>query len=177
MKVITNASPLIYLAKIGRLRLLKLLFSHVSLPYAVYREVVERGLAENRPDAAEVKAAVNQGWLKVIQIKSNPELASALDQIDAGEAETLSLARQEKTEIVLVDDGAARRLAKALGLTPHGTVYVILCALKRKHLSEDEAKAALAQLIEAGFRLSPEIYSKALAEIDGYGKRQEAGIK
>lgn len=170
MKVVTNASPLIYLAKTGRLKLLKLLFGQVTMPTAVYREVVERGLAENRPDAAAVNAAVEEGWLKVVETKPSPQLATALDQIDVGEAETLNLAKQVNAELVLIDDGAARRLAKAIGVVPHGTVYVLLLALKRKHITKVEAKNSLARLIEAGFRLSQEIYAKALAEIDEYDK-------
>ena len=51
MIVISNSSPLIALAKVGLLGLLKALFGEVIIPRAVWAEVVEHGggrLAQKR---------------------------------------------------------------------------------------------------------------------------------
>jgi predicted nucleic acid-binding protein len=41
--IVSNAGPLIHLARISKLRLLKELFGEVVIPYAVKEEVVEKG--------------------------------------------------------------------------------------------------------------------------------------
>ena len=42
-KVVSNATPLIYLAKVDKLNLLKSVFSNVFIPEEVKREVVDEG--------------------------------------------------------------------------------------------------------------------------------------
>ena len=39
--IVSNASPLIYLGKIGKIELLRELFSHVFIPFKVYSEIME----------------------------------------------------------------------------------------------------------------------------------------
>ena len=41
--IVSNAGPLIHLARISKLKLLKTLFGEVVIPNAVKEEVVERG--------------------------------------------------------------------------------------------------------------------------------------
>lgn len=43
MKVVSNTSPLIHLARIGRLDLLETLYGELLIPQAVWEEVVVRG--------------------------------------------------------------------------------------------------------------------------------------
>lgn len=47
MEVVSNTTPLIYLAKGKMLYVLKDLFEHVYIPKEVYEEAVEAGLAKN----------------------------------------------------------------------------------------------------------------------------------
>jgi predicted nucleic acid-binding protein len=56
MKVVSNASPLINLARIGQLSLLPRIFSRVLIPEAVWQEVVVDG--EDQPGAKEIHHAV-----------------------------------------------------------------------------------------------------------------------
>ena len=49
--IVSNSTPLIWLAKIGKLNLLKNFFKTVMIPEAVYDEVVTKGINEKAPDA------------------------------------------------------------------------------------------------------------------------------
>lgn len=55
MKAVVNATPLIALAILDRLDLLRQLFTEVVVPTAVYEEVVARGVG--RTGAADVAKA------------------------------------------------------------------------------------------------------------------------
>lgn len=59
----SNSSPLIHLAKIGKLDLLKSFFSEVIVPEAVYRECVVEG--GEREDAVKIAKA---NWIRVQKI-------------------------------------------------------------------------------------------------------------
>ena len=158
--VVSNSTPLIYLAKIGKLDLLKLIFGEVLIPQEVLTEVVKKGKMLGRKDAYIVENAIVQGWIRVVE--ADPfEIPIELDK---GEEEVLSLAKQLKIEIVLIDEISARSAARLLGLTPRGTLFVLLMSLKEKFIAFDEFLQALDQLIEQGFRLKEEVYVEAIKE-------------
>lgn len=85
MIVVSNASPLINLARIGQIGLLRELYGELWIPEAVWREVVEEG--RGQAGAEEVGQG---GWI-VTQLVTNQLLVEALQQeLDAGEAEARS---------------------------------------------------------------------------------------
>ncbi len=63
--IVSNATPLIYLAKLGRLHLLKDFFQEVIIPEEVKRVVVDRGKEQNSVDAFVVEEALKEGWIKI----------------------------------------------------------------------------------------------------------------
>jgi uncharacterized protein len=157
--VVSNSTPLIYLAKIGRLDLLKELFSEVLIPKEVYKEVVERGKSLRIKDAYIVEAAVTQGWIKVVA--ADPVKMPI--ELDKGEEEALSLAIKLKAT-VLIDEVSARSAARLLNLTPRGTIFVLLLALKEEKIVLEEFMQSLNELIDVGFRLKEEVYVLAIKE-------------
>ena len=68
MPTVSNTSPLIWLAKIGRLNLLKELFGEVFVSEESYQEAVEKGLEAGFSDAIVIKDACEQGWIKVVSL-------------------------------------------------------------------------------------------------------------
>jgi hypothetical protein len=61
--VLSNAGPLIALAKLNRLDLLETLYLQVQIPRAVYTEVVTQGLRYGASDALLIKAFwQDRGW-------------------------------------------------------------------------------------------------------------------
>lgn len=85
MSVVSNASPLINLVRIGQLDLLAQLYGELVVPEAVWHEVVLEG--GGQPGAKEVETA---SWVEVRSV-ANHELVRALQQeLDAGEAEAIA---------------------------------------------------------------------------------------
>jgi predicted nucleic acid-binding protein len=165
--VVSNSTPLIYLAKIGRLDLLRELFGEVLVPKEVYAEVVLKGKSLGLKDAYVVEAAVVQGWIKVVA--ADP--VEMPIELDKGEQEALSLAKQLKTT-VLIDEVSARSAARLLDLTPRGTIFVLLLALKEKRIILEDFMQALNELIDAGFRLKEEVYVQAIKEATKLAKNR-----
>jgi len=130
MSVVSDASPLISMARIGKLDLLHQLYGDVFIPEAVWHEVVVNGAGE--PGADEVKAVT---WIK-IQSVTNTALVHALRQeLDAGEAEAIVLTMEMQAELLLMDERVGREVARHLGLRYTGLIGVLVEAKHRGVLS------------------------------------------
>jgi predicted nucleic acid-binding protein len=158
--IVSNASPLIYLAKVGRMGLLRKVFGEVLIPDEVKVEVVDRGKELGEGDAYVIESAINEGWLKVLSAESM-EIPIRLER---GEAAVLSLAKKIGLREVLVDEVSARTAARLLDLTPRGTVFVLLRALERRELDLNEFLDLLSKMIRQGFRLKEEVYVEVVRE-------------
>jgi predicted nucleic acid-binding protein len=157
--IVSNSTVLIYLAKIGKLNLLKELFGEVLIPTEVFNEVVIRGKEQQQPDAFLVENAIEEDWIHVKDIKTIGKLEEF--GIDLGEAQAISLAKSLGVS-VLLDQTHARIAAKALGLRPRGTIFVLFAAVRKKVLSYEGYQNSLEDLVKAGFRMSDEVYLEAV---------------
>jgi len=168
--VVSNATPLIYLARIGRIQLLKNIFQSIQVPNEVKLEVVERGKEKKYPDAFVIGEAFDEGWITLGNLtRENEKKASILIRatgIDPGEAEAILLARQKGEETILMDQAHARTVARQFGLKPRGTLYLILVSARRGILRKEDAKEDLSRLVEANFRISTKVYDTALKIIE-----------
>ena len=113
LKVVTNTSPLIYLAILNRFQFLRELFDEASLPEVVYHEVAVRESVQ--PGVAETRAAVEEGWLQQIAVRDRAAVDSLLGELHLGEAEAIVLARVLNSGRVLLDDRIARNKARRRG--------------------------------------------------------------
>ncbi len=156
-KAVCNSSPLIHLARVGKLEILRDIFDTVLIPEAVYRECVIEG--KDKDDARKIK---NATWLQVTKIK-NIELKKAFNTIlDEGESEAIALALQEVADFILLDDYEAREFARIYGLKITGTIGVLL---KAKHNGKiSNLVQVLERLKETGFWLSENLYSEILRD-------------
>jgi len=157
-KVVSNSSPLIHLAKIGRLELLKDYFRIVSIPEAVYKECVMDG--KNRE---EVKLIRSAEWLKVIRVKDRKLVKLLQASLDEGESETITLSLEIGADLVLLDDYDAREKARLFGLKITGTIGVLLKAKKENGIKL--LKQELRRLRETGFWIGDELEAKLLKEV------------
>ena len=157
--IISNATPLIYLAKVGKLHLLKI-FGEVIIPEEVKIEVVDKGKQMEMTDAYVIERAIHEGWIKVLKAK----VIDTPVEIHLGEKAVLSLAKELGVKEVLVDEKPARVAAKLLGLKPRGTIFVLLKALQNGEITLDEFLDTLSKMIRHGFRLKEEIFVEAIRE-------------
>ncbi|MEA3416289.1 MAG: DUF3368 domain-containing protein [Thermodesulfobacteriota bacterium] len=147
MIVVTNAGPLMALAKLGLLYLLGRLYRKVEMPVAVYDEVVLRGMEQGFSDSLQVKLAVQQKYLVVKAVKEQSADIVVLP-LHKGEKETLNLSLEHKADLVLLDDMLARSEAQALGLSVKGTLGVITKGYRMEILSIDEVRIIFDSIIE-----------------------------
>ncbi len=164
--IVSNSSPLIYLAKLRKLSFLKILFKEINVPSEVYEEVVTLGKEANFPDAFAVEQAKKEGWLIVDTISQKKEIEVLAAEIDFGEAAVIALARKHGTSLLLIDDASARTIAESFGFKVKGTLFVLLRAYKKKIIGKEEVKHLVGQLIREGFRISQELYVQVLEEIE-----------
>jgi len=167
---VSNATPLIYLARLDKLHLLKNLFIQVQIPPEVKIETLDRGKAKGYSDVYVIEQALDDGWLileplTTENVKKSETLAK-MTGIDVGEAQTIILTKQKNEKLVLIDESNAREVARQFGLTPRGTIAIILTAIKRELITKDVAKQMLERLIEINFYISANIYRDTLKAIE-----------
>jgi predicted nucleic acid-binding protein len=136
MRVVSDSSPLIALAKIGMLDIMR---NDIVIPKAVFDEIT-------KPKKEYAKELHEWGKDKVIEVKNRKAVEYLEMIIDRGEAETVVLAEELNVDAVLIDDLKARKIAKFRGLNIIGTVGVLLNA-KDKGLISD-IKPLLDELIK-----------------------------
>lgn len=119
MIVISDTTPLRYLAVLGELELLPRLFGEVDCPDAVIKEcchvhapVVLREWVQNPPSWLIVNAVLDV----------DPDLQRDLD---AGEAAAITLAQSLKAQVILIDEQDGRRCAQARGFFVAGTLNIL----------------------------------------------------
>jgi len=172
LPAVSNSSPLIWLAKAGRIEILRNIFGEILVPPEVYREVVSEGLRLGFSDALAVEEAVRAGWIKVRALAEKEEefssrLIQGAEEIHVGEAQAIALARGLGVPL-LMDESSGRALAEALGVEARGTIYVVLRALRQALMEGGEAKETVNRMVEKGMRVDPRLLSRVLKEIDSY---------
>ncbi len=158
-RIVSNATPLIYLAKADKLGLLQNTVDQVFIPEAAFREVVVEGKRLGEKDAYRVEKAVNQGWLTVHEVK---KLLSIELLLHPGEIEVISLAKENGIKAVLMDDSKARSAAELAGLQPVGTIWIILQNVKNHSIDFDEFLSTVEEIMQTGFYLKEEVFLKAV---------------
>lgn len=168
--VVSNASPLIWLAKIGKLLLLKTIFGEVIVPRKVYEEAT---LEKRSADSVLIGKGVEKGWIKISE--EEMEEASVLAEVSGihlGEAEAILLAQKLGTELI-IDEREGSTTARMFGVRPMGTIAVLLLALGKDYLTFDEFKECLDTLVAFGFWLSVDVYRRALEEAQSIAERKK----
>lgn len=129
---VTDSGPLIHLNEVGALDALKI-FGTLFVAPEVKNEV--RSLAET-----VAKKTGNVAFFELSGAsKDFTRIVSENYSLDLGEAESIALCRQEGASLFLTDDLNARTTAKSLGLEVHGTVGVLLRAMRGKKIPKQRA--------------------------------------
>lgn len=154
---VVNASPLIFLSKLGRLDLLRQGADTVYVPEAVLDEV------RAKPDeATEAIEQACRSWLSVRRTRNREVLEILQADLDKGEAAVIALSRETNAERVVMDDLDARRFARRLGLNVVGTMGLLLAAHLRGEIPS--VREEIERLEAFGFRVSPALVEAILRE-------------
>jgi predicted nucleic acid-binding protein len=156
MVIISDTSPIVNLAAIGKLDLIPALFEKVYLPVAVFEEIVVKGA--NQPGAAEIQ---NASWIEIKSCTDQNLLQKLLLELDPGESEAIALAIEMDSPNILMDEKDGREVAMRYNLKPIGLLGILLEAKKSGLLRSvqqcmDDLKNS------AGFYIAEPLYRQVL---------------
>lgn len=140
LSIVCDAGPLIHLDELNSTSLLND-FAQVMVPIQVWQEVqVHRPGIWEKPDFNCQKIEVT--------ISSDPSFEALIRtfSLDLGEQAALSLMQQYPEAIFVTDDAAARLVATTLGLRVHGTIGILLRAIRRQQRTRAEVLEILPNL-------------------------------
>lgn len=162
MIVVSDASPLIILAKLDRLHLLSRLF---DAEITVLRCVVSEVLAD-RAGILERKRLESflESSARIVEFTGSDLASKALS---ASDQSTLTWCEQNNANWLIADERLLRRIAKGRGIAVIGTMGILLEAVRRNLLSKVDAKQDLQKAVgEHGLRIAVTLYQRILQELE-----------
>jgi predicted nucleic acid-binding protein len=160
MPAVSNTSPLLNLAIIGRLALLKEQFETIFIPPAVREEL---RIESDLPGSKVIGEAIEAGWIQIEQVRDMAFVKILRRELDKGESETIALALQAQADWTLLDEKEGRRVAKSLGLRVTGVLGILLCARREGKLEHFE-KVLEDLRGKAGFHIRDDLLKDVLKE-------------
>ena len=139
--VVSDAGPLIHLDELDCIDLLADL-APVLIPEAVWREVHlhrHSALTHSRVDIVRVSPSSSPAPAAL-------EALARLLVLHTGELEALQVALEHGGSLLLTDDTAARLAAANLGIPVHGTIGVVVRAIRRHQRTATQVLAVLRSL-------------------------------
>lgn len=155
-KVIVNSTPVIGLANIGKLDVLRQMYGTITIPQAVFDEI--------KSPSVQRQVNANRDWIRVEQVNDASQKQMYRAKLHAGEVEVMILAQEKKADLVILDDNAAKKTAKFLGLRVIGTLGILVLAKKRGYIKE--VSPVLDALKRDGFFVSDDLCDLVLRQAD-----------
>lgn len=150
--VVSNATPIRYLAEIDALHLLSHLFGHVVIPTAVAQELTHR----HAPQFVQKVIVSLPEWLSIQTVQQTDARLTALDP---GEREAILLAGEIGVNIILLDEKTARDAAVQRGLRCIGTLRILAEGAKQGQI---DLHNAIKRLCQTTFRVHPDLLKRVL---------------
>ncbi|AIE85108.1 DUF3368 domain-containing protein [Fimbriimonas ginsengisoli] len=166
MIVVADNGPLLHLDEIEQFSLLTC-FEKVWVPVLVAKEC----------ELYQVNLGRHVGLIEIdpnkypVPWQLEPYLAA--DVIHPAEAQAISLALSSRIEHLLTDDAAAREAAKSVGVTPVGSLGVVLRAFEKGLIARNRAGELLDAFQSSSLYLKPEVLRRAhelLSQLGGEGE-------
>lgn len=151
MIVVADTSPFVVLVQIAHIDVLPRLFGEVFVPPQVTAEL----RAAQRAKAVRDFIDAPPSWLH----ERAPSSIENMPALHAGELAAISLARELRADLLLVDESCARRAALSRGIPIAGTIGVLELAANRGLLELADAFEAVKQ---TDFWISPRLLDERL---------------
>jgi len=126
MIVVADTGPIISLAVIDKLSILDSLFESVSIPEAVWEELLNYVEIFNIPQIYNYENNVKK-------VNSKYELEQLVDK---GELEAILLSKEINADYLLIDDKKARTIAEEMSIACIGTIAVLIKAKSKGIIKE-----------------------------------------
>lgn len=147
MIAVADTSPLCYLVLIGEIDLLPALFSEVLVPPGVAAELADA----RAPKAVQEWWKACPAWIRIVDSGYEPP-PEAVRRLHRGEREAILLAQRVGADILLLDEKAARGVAKALDLPVMGLLGILAAASAQGRV---DVVQAVERLRHTNFRVAP----------------------
>jgi predicted nucleic acid-binding protein len=154
---VVNASPLIALAKVGRLDLLLNDGQRLIVPEPVAKEIFAG------PANDPARRALENGFGAPFQ-PTEVDVDVLAWSLGAGESSVLTVARYMDA-LAILDDSDARVAARTLGIRLTGTLGIVIQGVREGHVAS--ASGLIRELREAGLRLQDRAIAEALRRLLG----------
>lgn len=153
MIVVADTSVLCYLVLIEQVELLPHLFGQIVIPQAVCEEL----RAEKAPAQLQEWMRRLPQWLKIYSVTSTADIT--LERLHSGEREAILLAEELKADLIILDEKAARQIARERGLNLTGLLGILEIAATRRLI---DLPTVLERLQQTTFRASPRLLKSLL---------------
>jgi predicted nucleic acid-binding protein len=164
--VVADAGPLMVLAKLNLLHLLKQLYGRVHFPRSVYEEVVIEGIRRGFEDAHTLQLFLSQEDWKPTEVKDVPDDLASL-HLDRGERESIALALALQG-LLLIDEEQGRQEARQRGVTVRGTLGVLIQAYHSGLITANQLRFYFGQIEErTDIWISPTLCHRLLQKVLG----------
>lgn len=159
---IVDSSALTPLARTGNLSLITQAFSRVETTEDVYRETVEEGGrgASTIKEFLENDATIHES-------DAETETVAEAEGIAGADASLLLLA-EEGDWTLLTNERPLIQVARARNVETYWVTTLLLRCVKDDHLTPEEGKRALYDLVDAGMNLSGKVYATIQKKIEGF---------
>ncbi|MEI6147481.1 MAG: DUF3368 domain-containing protein [bacterium] len=158
--VVADACPVILLAKLDRLALIRDVFpGTIVIPKSVQRELTQKVIPLN--EQRRLQEFIGHCRIESIQIPRLTSLALSL-----ADRHVLALAAKHRKSLILTDDSLVRRIASAEGIPVAGTLGILIRAVRAKLISGSGALHAVDELIaHHQLRISVDLYRETISQI------------
>ena len=126
MIVVADTSVLCYLVLIEQIELLPRLFDQIVIPQAVYEEL----RAEGAPAQLQEWMRRLPTWLEIYSVTAIGDIT--LESLHSGEREAILLAEELEADLIILDEKAARQIARERGLNLTGLLGILETAATRQ---------------------------------------------
>ena len=161
--VVLDAGPLIHLDEMGALILLED-FKALLVPAAVWLEVERHRPSLFGTPGLHLSRVTPSG-------PCSPALValSRLFPLHGGETQALQVATERGADLLLSDDTAARLAAKQLGIQVHGTLGILLRAVRRQQLTVAEVSSLLRAIPERStLHVKPSLLESVIVQLEEF---------
>lgn len=163
--VVADAGPLIALARIEAIDLLRQLFGRVCITTTVRDEILPAKAVF--ADADLLVRTLAEGWIDVVEVPTS-DFTPLNPGVDAGEASSIHVANDWRKAgdavLVVMDDRAGRLETKSRGLALIGSAAVI--GLAKTEGLVPAARPLLEKLVASGYFIGPSIVSAVLENVN-----------
>jgi predicted nucleic acid-binding protein len=161
VRVVCDAGPLIHLDELDALGLL-VDFEAILVPGQVWLEV-----EDHRPGAlSHPDVEIRRVSIAISDDASFETLVRALT-LDRGEQAALSLMALHPDAILLTDDAAARLAAGGLGYRVHGTIGILLRAIRRQQRTPNQVMSILRGLpANSTLHIRPDLLQDIIEQVE-----------